>query len=516
VAAKVLTTTIVGKQFKDDQAGAIAEFWRIMKAAPGGRKGDPKDYIDIASVERTTMGWEVEYVAEVKEEIPKCQNVLKSANLAQPEPVQAPKDDGHEREIPVSAILITGDNPRTTFNDVELKALADDIERNKLINAITVRPKGTQRYELIAGERRLRAHKLLGRSTIRAKVIDANDEQSFEIMAGENLYHVHLNSVEEAHLFKRMMTVGKLSAAELAGRLGKSPDSIRLRLRLIDAPAYLRDLITSRLVSPSAAADILADKNSPYLDDILRHVKEELKDIDEGDEIPRVRIRELIHAIADPDGELHEEPWKQGDTSSDEAIALLRGEASLITHRPAEPEPTAFYGTLLTEDQKQEIAEDPFPEPAELPWLKQPVVISDKECDGCGMYIPEFGECGQKCQTNEDCEKFYEDKEPVVESSTEDQDEVVPEEDETEVELTPERTKSVKFTVNSGTLSYNAKLFGSSNGDIQMESGPKEAPRYEDLSAVVAEAIGLEEGDTVPICVVIHKAEIIIRRRGSF
>lgn len=394
MAAKVLTTTIVGKQFKDDQAGAIAEFWRIMKAAPGGRKGDPKDYIDIADVERTTMGWEVEYVADVEEAKPKNQLKPISANLAEPEPVQAPKDDGHEREVLVSSIMVTHWNPRKMFDADKLKALSEDIEANGLINAITVRPKGTSRYELVAGERRLRAFRLLGRERIPAKVRELTDEQVLNIMLSENVHREDLNSIEEAHHLKRVLEVGKLTQTDLAKRIGKSQEWVSQRLRLAEAPAELQEEIIKRLINPTSAAELLVWQNTEHFDILLLKVKETIQEEvkDGGLGITYRQVREIIKSVTEPDPEEEkEEPWAQGDTSTDEALALIRGEASLITERP------------VTE-----------PEPAELPWLQQPVVISDEECDGCGMYIPEFGECGQKCQTNEDCEKFYEELEPVV------------------------------------------------------------------------------------------------------
>ncbi|HSV42322.1 MAG TPA: ParB/RepB/Spo0J family partition protein, partial [Methanomassiliicoccales archaeon] len=328
VVYRSLTHTIMGRQFKDKES-ALTEFWRYMAAHPGSRKGSPKDYITIDEDRigfDPQSGWEIPYVAEIKDEAVRtaqekvvaaapnpnrddcvnCQNVLKTANLAVEAKIQTAAPNPFvqlkegERMLPVDSILITGHNPRKLFDLDALKALAEDIDRNGLINPVLVRPKGNLRYEIVAGERRLRAFRLLKRVMIPAKVRELTDDQVLDIMMSENLHRVDLNPIEEAHHLKRILEVGKITQTELGRRMGKTQEWVSLRIRLAGAPSDLQDLIISRLISPSAAMELLADKNADQLDNILELVKQEVRDLDEGEDIPRDRVRDCIRAVMDP------------------------------------------------------------------------------------------------------------------------------------------------------------------------------------------------------------------------
>lgn len=241
---------------------------------------------------------------------PNCQNVLKPANLAEPVPTQAEpvfeSMDGEQRPIPVKDVMITGWNPRKAFDAEALQALAEDIRQNELINAITVRPKG-KRYELVAGERRLRAFRLLGRATIPAKVRELTDEQMLDVMLAENLQRVDLNPIEEAHHLKRVLEVGKLTQTELGRRVGKSQEWVSQRLRLAEAPAVLQDLIIRRQINTSSAIEVLQWKNTEHYDAIMHEIGAWSV---EGEELPRARVREIIKEITEPVAE--RPPQEQG------------------------------------------------------------------------------------------------------------------------------------------------------------------------------------------------------------
>ncbi|MGE3180592.1 MAG: ParB/RepB/Spo0J family partition protein [Phycisphaerae bacterium] len=134
--------------------------------------------------------------------------------------------------------------PRTEFSEEKLRELCESIQRQGLLQPVVVRKvKGDRGFELIAGERRLRAAKLAGIGEIPAIVRDATDEQSMEIALIENLQREDLGPLERAAAYESIMKVADISADQLAARLGESRPSISNHLRLLKLPEEIRELL---------------------------------------------------------------------------------------------------------------------------------------------------------------------------------------------------------------------------------------------------------------------------------
>jgi ParB family chromosome partitioning protein len=428
VAAKVLTHRVVGKQFQkaDD---ALIEFWRIMSSTL--RVKTPQELITIDTIEKDPKGggWEIKYVADI-EDTPKNQSKLISANLAQPEPVQAPKDVGHEREVLVSSIMITGWNPRKAFDADRLRNLAEDIERNTLINAITVRPKGATKYELVSGERRLRAFRLLGKDKIRARVRELTDEQVLDIMLSENVHREDLNPIEEANHLKRVLEVGKLTQTDLARRIGKSQEWVSQRLRLADAPSGLQEAIIKRLINPTSAAELLVWQNTEHFGLLLLKVDEAIQDEVKsgGLGVTYRQVKQIIKEVTDP-------PVSKPMYAP--VYTDVGTELEIVGDDPLTSEELTKCNQLIKE----------ITEP-DLPWGKQPVVINDDECGECTYYVMGTDSCPCGCVTNDDCGNNFFDRDEAAANPlpTEDvkeivQDEIVPAENEKDERPAAKRTK---------------------------------------------------------------------------
>lgn len=153
------------------------------------------------------------------------------------------------REIPLSEIT-AGSNDRKVFDERELGELAASIAESGLAMPIKVRPcdsspeifsaEVTPLYEIVAGERRFRAHQLLGRETIAAIVEEMGDEHASAQMLIENLQRKDLNPVEEANAYRERMTRFGQSIEDIARVAGVKPQRVRDRLRLLDlAPDVL-------------------------------------------------------------------------------------------------------------------------------------------------------------------------------------------------------------------------------------------------------------------------------------
>lgn len=143
-------------------------------------------------------------------------------------------------KILISKIDANPAQPRKDFNETALRELADSIAANGLLQAITVRATKGGRYQIVAGERRWRAVKLLGRKTIAASIVRKSDIARDIAAIVENLQRADVTPIEEANAFKRLVDKG-LTVEEIAKRLGLAEFRVRWRLQLLNlAPAPLK------------------------------------------------------------------------------------------------------------------------------------------------------------------------------------------------------------------------------------------------------------------------------------
>ncbi len=141
-------------------------------------------------------------------------------------------------EIKLSEIAPSSLNPRKTFDAEELNELAQSIDTNGLIQPITLRQKAGEngiKYEIVCGERRFRAVKLLGRETIQAVVKDLDDKQAFACMVIENLQRANIDPMEEAQALRSLYNKGAVPVKEIAKILGKSQSFVISRIQLNNA-----------------------------------------------------------------------------------------------------------------------------------------------------------------------------------------------------------------------------------------------------------------------------------------
>mgnify|MGYP002409796363 FL=1 len=147
-------------------------------------------------------------------------------------------------ELNIDAIHPNPSQPRRFFGEEELRSLAESIQRNGLIQPIVVR-RTFKGYELVAGERRLRACKMAGLWVIPAVLSEYSDNESAVMALIENLQRSNLNLFEEAEGIRRLMEKANLTQEECARRLGKSQSSVANKLRLLNLSPDLRQQIIS-------------------------------------------------------------------------------------------------------------------------------------------------------------------------------------------------------------------------------------------------------------------------------
>jgi ParB family chromosome partitioning protein len=161
------------------------------------------------------------------------------------------------REINIDEIQPNPYQVRFIWNEQELADLARSIKANGVIQPIIVRPTGTG-YQLIAGERRLRAAKLAGLQTIPAIIRQVKDDELLELALVENIHRADLNPIERANAYQRYLSTLSLTQVEAATRLGEDRSVIANYLRLLDLPAELKQMLIDGQLTMGHARAILA------------------------------------------------------------------------------------------------------------------------------------------------------------------------------------------------------------------------------------------------------------------
>lgn len=169
---------------------------------------------------------------------------------------------GSVNEIKIAEIEVNPFQPRTDFDHTALAELADSIKLQGLIQPITVRKVSAHKFQLISGERRLRAAKLAGLTQIPAYVRTANDQQMLEMALIENIQRENLNAIEVALSFQRMIEECNLKQEELGERVSKNRSTVTNYLRLLKLPPTIQASIRDGQISMGHAKALIPVEDS--------------------------------------------------------------------------------------------------------------------------------------------------------------------------------------------------------------------------------------------------------------
>ncbi len=159
-------------------------------------------------------------------------------------------------EIPLDKIEVNPFQPRSEFDPEELDELAQSIKIHGLIQAITVRNLGGDKYQLISGERRLRASKIAGLKSIPAFIRIADDQALLEMALIENIQRSNLNAIEVAISYQRLMVECDLTHESLSERVGKKRSTISNYVRLLKLPPQIQSSIKNNEISMGHARSL--------------------------------------------------------------------------------------------------------------------------------------------------------------------------------------------------------------------------------------------------------------------
>ena len=170
-------------------------------------------------------------------------------------------------EIPLSELRSNPYQPRKNFDDNALQELANSIKEHGVFQPIIAK-KSIKGYEIIAGERRVKASILAGKTTIPAIIRDFSDQDMMEIALLENLQRENLNALEEAMAYKKLLDELHLTQESLAERLGKSRSHITNMLGLLTLPEEVKDMIMDGKISMSHARVLSKINNSEKIKEL--------------------------------------------------------------------------------------------------------------------------------------------------------------------------------------------------------------------------------------------------------
>ena len=223
-------------------------------------------------------------------------------------------------EVPVNAIGPNPKQPRTLFDDAEIASLAASIREVGILQPIVVRKAGPSGYEVVAGERRLRAAKVAGLATVAVVIRDTDDSDLLREALIENIHRQDLGPIELAEAFRALLEELGLKQEELAGRVGVSRSHIANTLRLLQLPLDVQQLLIDNKLQAGHARALLSLGDKEAISTLaLRLVAEDLS-VRETEEL----VRRYLEPPPDPakveKGDAKTSPPDQGQMGEVEEI----------------------------------------------------------------------------------------------------------------------------------------------------------------------------------------------------
>jgi ParB family chromosome partitioning protein len=186
------------------------------------------------------------------------------AGSAEGSSVTVATETRHERvesgpmQVPISAIMPNPDQPRVQFKHAELEDLMNSIKEHGIIQPLTVSMRPGGGYELIAGERRFRASKMLGLTHVPVTVRIADSTQKLVLALIENIQREDLNPLEEARAYARLISEFDMTQEMVSKQVGKARSTVANTVRLLDLPREIQDAIAAGIVPAGSARAMLA------------------------------------------------------------------------------------------------------------------------------------------------------------------------------------------------------------------------------------------------------------------
>ncbi|MEA3504935.1 MAG: ParB/RepB/Spo0J family partition protein [Bacteroidota bacterium] len=201
---------------------------------------------------------------------------------------------GAVASISINSIETNPFQPRNHFDEILLNELSDSIREHGIIQPLTVRKLGYEKYQLISGERRLKASKLAELKEVPAYIRVANDEQMLEMALVENIQRANLNAIEIAISYQRLIEECELTQEKLGEKVGKSRSAVTNFLRLLKLPPEIQTAIKKKKITMGQARPLVnisdIEKQLALLNEIIedklssRDIEQRVKEINNSEQ----------------------------------------------------------------------------------------------------------------------------------------------------------------------------------------------------------------------------------------
>jgi ParB family chromosome partitioning protein len=214
--------------------------------------------------------------------------------------------------------------PRSNFNEEKLKQLAESIRERGIIQPLLVSSNGGNRYQLIAGERRLRAARLIGEEEVPVVIMETSgDDETLELALIENIQRQDLNPIEEAIAYSRLIEEFHLTQEEVARKVGRKRSTVTNTLRLLKLPSSLQNDVVSSLISEGHARVLLRLKDDPlHMQEIRDRILKEGLSVRQTENLCRQAVQKKKQA-----------PVEKGKTQDGLPIAYCRSLSTQLTNQ---------------------------------------------------------------------------------------------------------------------------------------------------------------------------------------
>lgn len=176
------------------------------------------------------------------------------------------------REVPLAAIMPNPHQPRAAFDQVALQELADSIRQHGVLQPPVVMQLPSGDYQLIAGERRVRAAKLVGLQTVPVVIKDVSPQAQLELALIENIQRADLDPIEEARAYATLESQFKLTHGQIAERVGKSRSTISELLGLLRLPPEVQELVAAKQLTTGHASRLVALRDAQLQQAAAEHI----------------------------------------------------------------------------------------------------------------------------------------------------------------------------------------------------------------------------------------------------
>lgn len=224
-----------------------------------------------------------------------AQGQVTSREVSRPKVSEKVSDEDKKKELTIAIELIhpNPDQPRTYFDNDQIRELAASIKKEGLLQPIVIREDGTDEdgrttYQIIAGERRWQACEQLHMKTVPVRIMEANDDKALQLALVENVQRTDLNPIEEAYGYKRLMERLGMTQTQVAQAVSKGRSTIANKLRLLDLPEEAQEALFDNKITTGHAVAILQVPSVEGQKNLTQKILDEHLNVRQAESIARL------------------------------------------------------------------------------------------------------------------------------------------------------------------------------------------------------------------------------------